>query len=227
MRVDSVRLQRCLCPEVCMSMSISPRSPPKPQVMARVESLSEAHFSAANAIFNDFIGGSGKRACCGLCSCKNCPESEESYRARYKKHPELLPFSAVAVRESDGRVIGVMKLTANGIHQDTCDECLHKPKVGELYIDYLAVMASARGQGAGTRLLEWAEAVAKDHGSTHITLGVVNGNPARRLYERHGFVITRQEICEKACSDGCSSCCLYGCPHGQYGGVMMEKRLGA
>ena len=44
-------------------------------------------------------------------------------------------------------MIGVMKLTANGIHQDTCDECLHKPKVGELYIDYLAVMASTRPRG--------------------------------------------------------------------------------
>lgn len=51
----------------------------------------------------------------------------------------------------------------------------------------MAVLPEYRGQGVGTsllsRLIEWAE----DH-YENISLSVASENPARRLYERHGFI---------------------------------------
>lgn len=59
---------------------------------------------------------------------------------------------------------------------------------GCLLMDGIAVAASARGQGIGTRLLEAIEAHARASGSDAIRLDVIDSNPgARRLYERFGF----------------------------------------
>ena len=60
-------------------------------------------------------------------------------------------------------------------------------QAGELYLDTLAVTPAARGQGVGGALLERCAARARDLGLP-LTLLVEEGHPARRLYERSGFV---------------------------------------
>jgi ribosomal protein S18 acetylase RimI-like enzyme len=54
----------------------------------------------------------------------------------------------------------------------------------------IAVLPDCRGRGIGTRLL--THLLASEHGSSSISLSVSADNPARRLYERHGFVTVEQ-----------------------------------
>ncbi|MBB5233499.1 GNAT family N-acetyltransferase [Deinococcus budaensis] len=61
---------------------------------------------------------------------------------------------------------------------------------GELYLDTLAVAPPARGRGLGGRLLEAGVARAVALGLPRVGLLVEDGNPAARLYARHGFVAT-------------------------------------
>jgi len=105
---------------------------------------------------------------------------------------------------------------------------LHTPEKGEAYVDWIAVLPRARGKGVGTKLMAWCEEVAMAKGATRMTLGVINGNPAIRLYERIGYVKQTQSG-----SDRCWTClfmCLcfgrpYGCCHPEWGGMMMEKPM--
>ena len=65
----------------------------------------------------------------------------------------------------------------------------HEP--GEWYITAVSVKPEARGRGVGARLLEDAVTRARAEGATSVTLDVDASNSgARRLYERHGFVVT-------------------------------------
>lgn len=66
-------------------------------------------------------------------------------------------------------------------------------EAGCLLMDGIAVDSEARGQGIGTQLLEAIESHAMTTGADRIRLEVVDTNPgARRLYERFGFVPTRE-----------------------------------
>lgn len=94
-------------------------------------------------------------------------------------------------------------------------------------VEQLSVSAGARGLGLGTRLLEWCEARARDAGCNHMTLAVINGNRARALYERLGYVAVEQD-----CVDECCGCLfvflLVGRPYGlcaPWGAVDMRKEL--
>lgn len=60
-------------------------------------------------------------------------------------------------------------------------------QVGELYLDTLATVAQARGQGVGTALLGACAGRARALGLP-LTLLVEDGNPAARLYARSGFL---------------------------------------
>jgi GNAT superfamily N-acetyltransferase len=51
----------------------------------------------------------------------------------------------------------------------------------------IAVVPSKRGHGIGDELLQALIAKAKDAGYERLSLSVEPGNPARKLYERHGF----------------------------------------
>eukprot|EP00511_Aplanochytrium_stocchinoi_P001401 CAMPEP_0204840072 /NCGR_PEP_ID=MMETSP1346-20131115/36311_1 /ASSEMBLY_ACC=CAM_ASM_000771 /TAXON_ID=215587 /ORGANISM="Aplanochytrium stocchinoi, Strain GSBS06" /LENGTH=75 /DNA_ID=CAMNT_0051977239 /DNA_START=237 /DNA_END=461 /DNA_ORIENTATION=- len=73
---------------------------------------------------------------------------------------------------------------------------MHKVQPSEAYVEWVAVSANARGQGAGTLLMRWAKETALEQGAERLTLGVVNGNPAISLYERSGFVKQQQPFCE-------------------------------
>lgn len=68
----------------------------------------------------------------------------------------------------------------------------HKPKPGELHIEFLAVAPEARGLGVGGVLLTFAMQLAKIRGLDRVTLAVVATNPrAKAMYERSGFRVYR------------------------------------
>jgi GNAT superfamily N-acetyltransferase len=53
----------------------------------------------------------------------------------------------------------------------------------------IAVVPSKRGHGVGDELLKALLAKAQAGGYARLSLSVEPGNPARKLYERHGFAV--------------------------------------
>jgi GNAT superfamily N-acetyltransferase len=53
----------------------------------------------------------------------------------------------------------------------------------------IAVVPSKRGHGIGDELLQELIAKARAAGYDRLSLSVEPGNPARKLYERHGFAV--------------------------------------
>jgi GNAT superfamily N-acetyltransferase len=53
----------------------------------------------------------------------------------------------------------------------------------------IAVVPSKRGHGIGDALLKALVASARAGGYERLSLSVEPGNPARKLYERHGFAV--------------------------------------
>jgi GNAT superfamily N-acetyltransferase len=58
--------------------------------------------------------------------------------------------------------------------------------VAELYVD-----ERQRNRGIGGRLLEHAEVLARERGSPRLSIETGITNPARRLYERHGYAVVK------------------------------------
>lgn len=65
-----------------------------------------------------------------------------------------------------------------------------RPPPRGLHLTELQVRPDRRGQGTGDRLLREVEAEARRRGCAHISLTTGSCNPARRLYERHGYEVT-------------------------------------
>jgi len=63
---------------------------------------------------------------------------------------------------------------------------------GALRLVDIAILTSWRGRGIGRHLLEQVQANASAM-SVSVVLHVISSNPARRLYERMGFVVVEQE----------------------------------
>jgi ribosomal protein S18 acetylase RimI-like enzyme len=61
------------------------------------------------------------------------------------------------------------------------------PPEGSCYIAEVDVDPRYRGQGIGGALLDYAEAGARHGSYKQMSLSTTTSNPARRLYERHGF----------------------------------------
>ncbi len=66
----------------------------------------------------------------------------------------------------------------------------HAP-AGSYYISELDVDPAFRNRGIGGAMLDWAEAQARAGGYTVMSLSTTTVNPARRLYERHGFRVAQ------------------------------------
>ena len=85
------------------------------------------------------------------------------------------------VAEYDGTVVGYLRLQ---------DKYQFPEGAGVLTINGLAVAESARGQGVASALLAAATAEGRLRDARKISLHVHSTNTAaRRLYERHGYVI--------------------------------------
>ena len=73
-------------------------------------------------------------------------------------------------------------------------EVVSEAEAGEFYLDTLATVAAARGQGIGAALIAACGERARALGLP-LTLLVEDGNPARRLYERSGLTeVGRREL---------------------------------
>jgi ribosomal protein S18 acetylase RimI-like enzyme len=142
----------------------------------------------------------------------------------HRKHPERLPTTGIAVA-SDGTPLGYVQTCTHPMNDK---DGLHDTKPGETYIEQLSVGAAARGKGIGKLLLQWAEKTAREKNSTVLTLSVLKGNPARRLYERFGFRAKPAGPCED-CVNGCVVLFLVERPYGlcdpHCGTTDMEKVL--
>ena len=82
---------------------------------------------------------------------------------------------------------GCIRLSIDEIPRSNADNFLHVPEKDECYVSTVCVSERARGKGVGTRFLEEAETFARKYQKTRLTLEVLNGNPAERLYRRFGF----------------------------------------
>ena len=71
------------------------------------------------------------------------------------------------------------------------DDMEDEAKAGEFYIDSLAVSLPYRNQGVGTALIEKAKEMAREQGIRVVTLAVEPQNPAKKLYQKLGFVYQR------------------------------------
>lgn len=118
------------------------------------------------------------------------------------------------VAESDGRMVGVLQVGSSGVRvtprlvlsalrvlgpagmvralraMRLNGRVSPKKEAGSFIISELHVAPEARGQGLGSQMLDFAERLASDRGAPAIALHTLTTNPARRLYERHGFVVT-------------------------------------
>ncbi len=84
------------------------------------------------------------------------------------------------------------------------------------YLSELQVRSDRRGRGVGGELLTWVECEAEASSCRLMSLITDIGNPARRLYERHGFRVAdtrRDERFERFT--------------GQEGRVLMTRALAA
>lgn len=191
----------------------------------RIEALTLETLPGANAQANLFLGSTGKAAC-GICPCgwSVCLMSDDEFGDPYRKHPDKLSTTAVAIRNDNGKVVGMLQMSVYGQPRDTFLKLLHSLEPGEAYIEQVCVDPETRGQGVGTRLLKWSEETARAKDATRLSLGVVAGNPADRLYQRFGFEEVNHGGCSKYC-DSLKIFCFFGCPHGKCGGKNMEKSL--
>ena len=166
--------------------------------------------------------GFGTKVCC--CCCPVADGTKERMQKYYTKHPERQPLCGLAVGK-DGVGLGFV---AMAIHPMNDKDGLHETKPGEAYVEQLAVATAARGKGIGKALLEWAEAKAREHGCTQLTLAVLNGNRAIHLYERFGFKTVDTDPIEMCCT-AFVVCFLMGRPYGlcdpHVGSVDMVKVL--
>lgn len=171
-------------------------------------------------INNKFL--SSKHAlCCIPLSC----QTAKLQRKVFSSCPDKMNVGGLAVDEESGEALGYCQLSFKGMPTE-----LHTMKEGECYVEWLAVLPEARGKGVGTKLLKWAEETARSRKSSYMTLGVIRGNPAIRLYERDGFAKIQEDYCEEF-----FGCCLvtflfgrpYGCCALGWGALTMKKPLPA
>ncbi|BAS15635.1 acetyltransferase [Arthrobacter sp. Hiyo8] len=66
-----------------------------------------------------------------------------------------------------------------------------RPESDALWIEHFYVAQEFQGQGLGAGVLRRIMGESKDH--RPFRLNVLQGSPARRLYERHGFVLETED----------------------------------
>jgi ribosomal protein S18 acetylase RimI-like enzyme len=87
------------------------------------------------------------------------------------------------------RILGPLRSIAQIPRLNARARVQPKRPQGAYHIAELDVDPAHRNKGIGGALLDWAEAQAREQGFKQMSLTTTTNNPARRLYERHGFYI--------------------------------------
>jgi ribosomal protein S18 acetylase RimI-like enzyme len=96
---------------------------------------------------------------------------DEAWQSRYfQQHFTPSTCQIIVVRGQDAGVISVLRRTT------------------DIFLSNIELLPAFQGQGIGTHLITALIAEAQQKGIS-ITLQVLKVNPARRLYERLGFVV--------------------------------------
>lgn len=66
-----------------------------------------------------------------------------------------------------------------------------RPDIDSVWIEHFYLQPAAQGRGIGSQVLRQIMAEHQDH--RPFRLNVLQGSPARHLYERHGFVLERED----------------------------------
>ncbi|EED96170.1 predicted protein [Thalassiosira pseudonana CCMP1335] len=194
---------------------------PSPSAAIRIQALSEEHFAGTLSLMNQFVRDRFRKRLCCILPLGLFPTTMYEFRRMYRTE-DALSTTAIAVREADGKLVGFAQMTDRTMARDPVSSCLHTLDDDECYIEMMSVSPEIRGAGIGTRLLEFCEARARERGAKKLTLGVVAGNPAKRLYVRFGFKDVRQS-CLSEVTSFVSLFSLFGLPHWVPGGTIMEK----
>ena len=135
-------------------------------------------------------------------------ESVKESAIRYLTDPlNDLSVKNTVLLKKNGLTVGVMVIYQEA--NSTSDEIKNSPlpiKLIEalapyrelrdpesLFIAEICFLAQARGQGLGTKFLEYAKNLAQKRGFSRVSLRVFSNNVgARRLYERNGFNLVRE-----------------------------------
>ena len=105
-------------------------------------------------------------------------------------HPEIAIYHTDWMRPGDAGVVAEVEGAFAGM---AYYRRFPPERHGQGYVDEetpelaIAVVPEMRGQGLGGRLLTALTAEAVRSGIARLSLSVSTGNPARRLYERHGY----------------------------------------
>ena len=129
-------------------------------------------------------------------------------------HPEKLKGICVAVKYS--KIVGAICVALPGQCGDLdWSRCVrHSCKEREAHIEWIGVTYPEQKRGIGRLLLRFADNYARANGCEEISLAVVKGNLAKRLYMRSGYQVTKEECC----------CCSFIIT-GYCGGEEMVKNL--
>ena len=107
------------------------------------------------------------------------------------EHPQVAPFHTAWGRAGDVALVAEEEHTRLGL---VWYRFFTTEEHGEGFVDAetpevaIAVREDQRASGVGTALMEAIHARARENGVARISLSVDRENPARRLYERLGYV---------------------------------------
>ncbi|WP_299775977.1 N-acetyltransferase [uncultured Pseudoteredinibacter sp.] len=94
-------------------------------------------------------------------------------------------------------VIGFFRWRIWGVakRSNVIDQVIKPPADDLLVVAHLAVAPEAQGLGIGSKLIDYAAGIAKEHGYAGLALDVSMENPAaQRLYERLGFEVCAERL---------------------------------
>lgn len=85
-----------------------------------------------------------------------------------------------------------------------------RPEPDALWIEHFYLAPSPQGRGIGAQVL--AKILTEGDGTRPFRLNVLQGSPARRLYERHGFVLDHDDAIDVYLEAPPRPIAVTGCP---------------
>eukprot|EP00438_Fugacium_kawagutii_P022547 Skav206057 [mRNA] locus=scaffold587:359133:361250:+ [translate_table: standard] len=154
----------------------------------RIETLQRGNAQRVKEVALLHYDGFGAKRCC-LCFGESQSELQSTLSSAVTWVPDA-KLEAYAVALCDEQVVGFAQL---GFHDTPGDVlmpicCRSTPDVHTCHLERIVVSQTMRGKGVGTQLLKWVDDKARQRGCQRVKLEVVSNNPAKGLYEKHGYV---------------------------------------